>query len=321
MGSYLSFDFLAPLVMEVLLLMTLALSLNLINGCAGMFSLGHQGFYGLGAYAAGAFVIATRDALGPAALPASIVAGGLAAALFGLIVGIPCLRLKGDYLAIATLGFAEIFRISASQIDYVGGPRGLVVPAVVLGRRPRHEVEALRASLGISVTERTAYYAFYLAIAAALLLFTWLVIHNLMRSSHGRAIYAIREDEVAAELLGVDLTRYKVAVFLIGAGFAGLAGAVRANEFGYITPKAFDLLFGVNLLLYVVLGGQGRLAGSAIAVVILFGLERALATELFGALPPGAGGFVARWWQVIYALLLVAIVLVRPQGIMGKKSV
>ncbi len=236
-------------------------------------------------------------------------------------MGIPCLRLKGDYLAIATLGFAEIVRIAASQIEYVGGPRGLEVPLVVVGRSPRREVQALKDLFGISVTEQVAFYALYLAIAAALLFATWLVIRNIMRSSHGRAIYAIREDEVAAELLGVDLTRYKVAVFLIGAGFAGLAGAVRANEFAYVTPKSFDLMFGVTLLLYVVLGGQGRLAGSAVAVLILFGLERTLATQFFGMLPEAGEQFVRQWWQVIYAALLVAIVIARPRGIFGKKSV
>jgi branched-chain amino acid transport system permease protein len=280
LSPYLRFEFLAPLAVDVLLLMTLALSLNLINGCAGMFSLGHQGFYGIGAYTGAVVVNAlgaalgagAGDALPPAAgaavLAASILAGGAAAALFGLVVGIPCLRLKGDYLAIATLGFAEIFRVVVSQLEVVGGSRGLAVDCYVLFTRGRSEV--------------FSFYVVFLAVSAALVLLTLVVIRNMMKSSHGRAIYAIREDEVAAELLGVDLTRYKVMVFAIGAGFAGMAGGVLANAKLYITPVDFGLMFGVVLLLYVVLGGRGSQAGSMIAVLVLFGLERVLATRFFG---------------------------------------
>lgn len=305
-SGYLSFNFLAPLVVDILLLMTLALSLNLINGCAGMFSLGHQGFYGVGAYAAGAFVFYAGAATGWAALPLSILAGGAAAALFGLVVGIPCLRLKGDYLAIATLGFAEIFRVVVTQLDAVGASRGLRIDPPVLSR---------------TLDQRFQFYVLFLAISAGLVVWTLVVIRNIMKSSHGRAIYAIREDEVAAELLGVNLTRYKVTVFAIGAGFAGLAGGVLVNFKLYITPIDFGLIFGVVLVLYVVLGGQGSLGGSMIAVVVIFGLERVLATRFFGSLPPAADEWVQRYWQVIYALLLIVLVLVRPQGILGKKSV
>jgi branched-chain amino acid transport system permease protein len=335
LSPYLSFDYLAPLGVDVLLLMTLALSLTLINGCAGMFSLGHQGFYGVGAYVAAAtanvFVTAIGPRLGltslaehgellkggaahqldPAVgvpvLVASILAGGLAAAIFGLIVGIPCLRLKGDYLAIATLGFAEIFRVAVSQIEALGASRGLSIDYAVVFTRAR--------------SEKMSFYVLFLALSGALVLWTLLVIRNMMKSSHGRAIYAIREDEVAAELLGVDLTRYKVIVFAIGAGFAGLAGGVLAHAKLYITPIDFGLMFGVVLLLYTVLGGRGSLAGSMLAVVVLFGLERALATRFFGSLPPRASDVVGEWWQVIYALLLIVLVIARPQGILGKRTV
>ena len=307
LSNYLSFGYLAPLAVDVLLLMTLALSLNLINGCAGMFSLGHQGFYGVGAYAAGAFLIYVGPKLGVLALPLSILTGGAAAAIFGLLVGIPCLRLKGDYLAIATLGFAEIFRVAVSQLEFVGASRGLTVDFVPLFSRSRSQI--------------FHFYLLYIGVAAGLVLLTLLVIRNMMKSSHGRAIYAIREDEVAAELLGVNLARYKVVVFAIGAGFAGLAGGVLVNAKLYITPVDFGLMFGVVLLLFVVLGGQGSLLGSMIAVVVIFGLERVLATQVFGSLPPGAADVVQKWWQVIYALLLILLVLARPQGILGKRSV
>jgi len=306
-GGIFSFGYLAPLAVEILILMTLAISLNLINGCGGMFSLGHQGFFGVGAYAAGVIVVYVaplfEPTLGPGALHGScslalsIVAGGLAAAGFGLLVGVPCLRFSGDYLAIATLGFAEIFRVVMINISAVGGPRGFDLPYVLFRRTP---------------SQKLAYYTLYLAVAAALLVVTLAVIRNLMRSSHGRAIYAIREDEVAAELLGVDLTRYKVTVFAIGAGFAGLAGGVFANMKTYITPNDFSLMFGVLVLLYVVLGGLGSLAGCMIATLVLFGLERVLAQ---------LQATIGTWWQVVYALLLVVLVLVRPQGLLGKKSV
>ncbi len=299
--------YLLPLAGEVLIFMTLALSLNLINGCAGMFSLGHQGFFGVGAYAAGIVVFYGGPALlpalgeghaaGAAVLALSILAGGLAAAAFGLAVGVPCLRLKGDYLAIATLGFAEIFRVVTINIDAVGGPKGFNIPFVLIER---------------TKSTKVLYYAIYLAIAAALVVLTVIVIRNIMKSSHGRAVYAIREDETAAELLGVDLTHYKVVVFVIGAGFAGLAGGVFANMKTYYTPNDFNLLFGVLVLLYVVLGGLGSLWGCMLATLALFVIERALAQ---------LQSVIGTWWQVVFALLLVAIVLVRPQGILGKKSV
>lgn len=308
LSPYLRFEFLAPLGIDILIYMALALSLNLINGCAGMFSLGHQGFFGVGAYAAGAFVVYLHGPLGVASLPLSIAAGGLAAAAFGLLVGIPCLRLKGDYLAIATLGFAEIFRVVVSQIDEVGASRGLRIPPVAFAS---------------SKSEIVRFDLLYLAVSLALVLGTLFVIRNMMKSSHGRAIYAIREDEVAAELLGVDLTRYKVIVFVVGAGFAGLAGGVFAHAKLYITPVDFGLMFGVVLLLYVVLGGRGSLAGSMIAVLVLYGLERVLATRVFGVFEDGAprvDQLIEHWRQVIYALLLIVLVLARPQGILGKKS-
>jgi branched-chain amino acid transport system permease protein len=287
----------APLIVDILTFMTLALSLNLINGCAGMFSLGHQGFFGVGAYTAG-IVVVYAGLPAAIALPTAILAGGLAAAIFGLIVGIPCLRLKGDYLAIATLGFAEIFRIAMVNLDAVGGPRGFNMGSGIPFAR--------------TLQSRPAYYGLYLGIAASLVVVTYVVIRNIMKSSHGRAIYAIREDEIAAELLGVDLTRYKVTVFAIGAGFAGLAGGVFAGKNLYITPNDFSLMFGVVLLLYVVLGGLGSLGGCIIATLFLFVLERVLALSQ---------SVIGTWWQVVFALLLILIVLIRPQGLLGKRAV
>lgn len=304
-----SFGYMAPQVADLLILMTLAVSLNLINGCAGMFSLGHQGFVGVGAYAAALAVNALSPHLGNGALGGgatlllSVLAGGVAATAFGLLVGVPCLRLKGDYLAIATLGFAEIFRIIILNVDAVGGPAGYRLPYALFNRSP---------------SQKVAYYVCYIVLAAALLGIALLVFRNIMRSSHGRAIYAIREDEIAAEILGVDLTHYKVVVFAIGAGFAGLAGGLLANVTVYVTPNQFSMLYGVKLLLYVVLGGLGSMGGAILAAFALFLLERAL-DQLQTVVVFGSA--VGTWTQVIFAVLLVVIVLVRPQGILGKRSV
>lgn len=307
LAGIVNFGFLAPLAIDLLILMTLAVSLNLINGCAGLFSLGHQGFFGVGAYAGGLTLVMLSPHLGGgpvgggATLLASIIAGGLAATAFGLIVGVPCLRLKGDYLAIATLGFAEIFRIIVLNMDAVGGPAGFRLPYVFEG-------------LTAAKSQKFMYYGFYLGVAALLLGAALLVIRNIMRSSHGRAIYAIREDETAAEILGVDLTRYKVTVFALGAGFAGLAGGVHANMKSYITPNDFSMMFGVTLLLYIVLGGLGSMGGALMATTALFVLEQLLnQLQKFEA--------IGTWSRVIFAGLLVVIVLVRPQGILGKRSV
>jgi branched-chain amino acid transport system permease protein len=247
---------------------------------------------------------------GGATLLLSILAGGAAACLFGIVVGVPCLRLKGDYLAIATLGFAEIFRVLVINIDAVGGPRGFDLPNLLFAR---------------TKSERVAYYALYFALALGLLAWTVVVMRNIMRSSHGRAIYAIREDEVAAEILGVDLTQYKVWVFIIGAGFAGLAGGLWGNMKTYFAPNDFSLLFGVVLLLYVVLGGLGSIWGCIVATFTLYVLERALAQLQTVPIPflgdPAHPVTIGTWWQVIFALMLVVIVIARPQGIVGKKSV
>ncbi len=316
-------NFLLANAVQLALFIVVALSLNLINGCAGMFSLGHQGFFGVGAYAGAAFAVyALPTSAWAEAGPAghSLVLGGLglagsiaAGALFGLVVGIPCLRLKGDYLAIATLGFAEIFGVIVRTLDIsierferswgIAGSRGCDIPRLITKSDRAHE---------------TVFNLFYLAVAVLLIVAVAIVIRNIMRSSHGRAIYAIREDEVAAEILGVDLTHYKVVVFVVGAAMAGAAGAVFAHFVGYITHLHFDLMFGVTILAYVILGGLGRMLGCAVATVVLYTQNEAL--RLFS----GQGGIydvLASWRPVIFPVLLIALVLARPQGILGKKSV
>lgn len=304
--------FLLDHAVHLSILVMLALGLNLINGFAGMFSLGHHGFFAVGAYAAGAFLLYGAQG-GAGVADASIAAGSfeaiawfasscavgvLAAALFGVVVGVPCLRLRGDYLAIATLGFGEIVRIIAQNTEAVGGARGLEVSYLLIER---------------GVDTQLTYVIFYAALIIALTAVTYVVIRNLIRSSHGRALIAIREDEVAAELVGVNLARRKVMAFVVGAAFAGLAGALYVNYMTQIEPKEFNLLKGIYILLFVVLGGMGSLSGTVIAGFVLYTVDKVL----LNLMPPAIG----EWREVMFALLLVLLMILRPQGFFGQREV
>lgn len=281
----------------------LALSLNLINGFTGMFSLGHHGFFAVGAYAAGALLLYTMPAGGGVGIGitwflASLVVGMLAAALFGLVVGVPCLRLKGDYLAIATLGFGEIVRIIMQNTAAVGGARGLEVEYTLITR---------------SADTQMAYVVLYGVLVALGAVLVYVVIHNLLRSTHGRALIAIREDEIAAELLGVNLSRYKVLAFVLGAGMAGLAGALYLNYMTQIEPREFNLLKGIYILLYVVLGGMGSLSGTVLATVLLYVLDKIV----LNLMPPS----IQSWREVMFAMLLILLMIGRPQGLLGNREI
>ena len=286
---------------------TLTLSLNLINGFCGLFSLGHQGFWAIGAYAAGITVVYSNGSWLGFAL--SFLAGTLAAGLFGFLVGLPCLRLKGDYLAIATLGFGEILRNLVQNSQTLGQSLGLQVPNVVRDH-----------------TSRNGHACIYLALAFSVASLTLVVLRNLIHSAHGRAIQAIRDDERAAELVGVNLTYYKMLVFTIGAAFAGLAGAVYANYSTLVTPDDYSFNQGVLMVVMVVLGGMGSFGGTILATTVLYFAPVLLdlwlpLTRIPVFYDPTQGGWVYRevkeLWQVFFALLLIIVVLLRPQGIMG----
>jgi branched-chain amino acid transport system permease protein len=252
----------------------LAVSLNLINGFTGQLSLGHAGFMGVGAYAS---VIATQMLNMPFAV--GIIAGCLGAALAGFIIGVPTLRLKGDYLAIATLAFGEIIRVVLQNIDAVGGPAGI-----------------------LGITQLTTWAWLFAAT-----IITILVIQNIINSSYGRAIISVREDEISSELMGVNTTKYKVIAFVIGAMFAGLAGALYAHYFYIIKPDTFGFLKSFDLLVMVVLGGLGSTTGAIIAAVFVTALTAAL--QAFPAIR-----------MILYALILVIVMIYRPQGLMGNKE-
>ncbi|NLT95830.1 MAG: branched-chain amino acid ABC transporter permease [Clostridia bacterium] len=257
--------------------MILAVSLNLVTGFTGQFSLGHAGFMSIGAYVCAIINMEMNSTTG---FLIGIFAGALAAALVGVIIGIPTLRLKGDYLAIATLGMAEIIRVVFLNLEITNGAAGLN-----------------------GIPRFTNWFWLYLFTVITILL-----ISNLLRSSYGRACISIREDEIAAEAMGINTTKYKVIAFAIGAFFAGIAGGLYSSYFYFIKPDIFGFLKSIDILVIVVLGGLGSMTGSVIAAVLLAVLTTLL--QSFTAVR-----------MIIYALLLVVIMLFRPQGLLGTKEI
>jgi len=281
----------------------LATSLNLINGFTGQFSIGHAGFMAVGAYASAFFSVTYGKAVESSfaflgetiatstVLLIAIVIGALVAAFMGLIVGIPSLRLKGDYLAIVTLGFAEIIRIVILNIDTVGGATGYQVPG----------------------------YAnfFWIGIFAVI---TVVVIHNIVKSDTGRALISIREDELAAEAMGVNTTRYKVTAFVIGSAFAGVAGVLFAHYNRFLSTNDFQFIKSFEIIIMIVIGGMGSMTGAILGAIIV-----TLLPELLRQLPDiqiGATTFrFADLRLVIFALILIFTMILRPQGILGTKEI
>ncbi len=273
----------------------LATSLNLINGITGQFSLGHAAFMAIGAYVTGVVLkhhVTPGEAstFGAGAMFIGLVLlGGLAAAAAGLLIGIPVLRLRGDYLAIATLGFGEIVytliinteKLGAYQ---VGGASGL------------HAIPAMNNFFWT--------YAFVVICVATI----W----RLVYSTKGKAFLAIREDEIAAAAMGVNTTFFKVAAFMIGAFFAGIAGGLWAALNGSIDPQSYRFMRSFEIVVMVVLGGSGSISGVIIAAVLL--------TCLPEALRPVKNLTGEDFRMIIYSLLLIGMMLLRPQGLMGNRE-
>jgi branched-chain amino acid transport system permease protein len=281
----------------------LAVSLNIVNGMTGQFSIGHAGFMAVGAYVAGVFSLALKEvALSflPVAMSdqifllLSLLLGGVAAAVCGFVVGLPSLRLRGDYLAIVTLGFGEIIRVFVQNTDAFGRALGLS---------------------GIPQTAGLGMVGFWVFVVV-------LVARRLAGSSHGRSLWAIREDEVAAEAMGVDTTGYKVRAFVISSFFAGIAGGLFAHFVPIINPGSFTFVKSMEVVVMVVLGGLGSTTGAIIAAVFLTLLPEALRSA-FTAM--GAEGSLAQKVDQIrmpvYGLMLVALMLLRPQGLFGTKEI
>lgn len=270
-------SYLQTTVATICINIILAVSLNLITGFTGQFSLGHAGFMSIGAYVCALITLRMPTILG---FIIGVFAGALAAAIVGILVGLPTLRLRGDYLAIATLGMAEIIRIVFLNMDNItNGAAGLQ-----------------------DIPQFTNWGWLFIYTAG-----TVLIISNFIKSSHGRACISIREDEIAAEAMGINSTRYKVTAFTIGAFFAGIAGALYASTFNFIDPKIFSFSKSIDILVIVVLGGLGSISGSIIAAILL-----AVITTYLQAF--------ANIQMIIYSLLLIVIMIFRPQGLMGSKE-
>jgi branched-chain amino acid transport system permease protein len=278
----------------------LAVSLNIINGHAGQFSLGHAGYMAIAAYYAG---FLTVFHFGPivdrfpdgttqqwivqnALLLAAVLLGGALAAIAGYVVGQPSLRLRGDYLAIVTLGFGEIIRVLILNIEKIGGARGL-------------------SGIG-----RWSKFFWVYLFAGITILISW----RLVNSSVGRAFLAVREDEVAAEAMGVDTTGTKVKAFVIGSFLAGAAGALYAHYMMYLNPTMFTFMKSFEVVVMVVMGGLGSISGSIVAAIILTFLPEGL-RSVKDYIP---GGKDPR--MVIYSITLIVLMLTRPQGLFGRRE-
>jgi branched-chain amino acid transport system permease protein len=264
----------------------LATSLNLINGVTGQFSLGHAGFMAVGAYTVGSMLKYFQPE-GQSAqwiFLATLLIGGLLAAIAGLAIGIPTLRLRGDYLAIATLGFGEIINIVITNTDSVG-------PFEIGQASGLHDIPWLAHTFWI--------YAWVVVCVVCI----WRIVH----STKGKAFLAVREDEIAAAAMGIDTTFYKVMAFVIGAFFAGVAGGLLAASQGNIAPNGFGFMTSVELVVMVVLGGSGSITGVILAAIVLTWLPEQLR-------------FLHDWRMVIYSLLLIIMMLVRPEGLLGRRE-
>ena len=263
-------------IIQVGIYIILAVSLNVATGYLGQLPLGHAGFMAVGAYA-GALFWKSGALEGPSSIIVGLVLAGLLAALFGIAIGIPALRLKGDYLAIITLGFGEIIRVAVVNLpDITGGTPGLK-----------------------NIPKHSTFTLVYICV-----IITCVVIHMMMKSRHGRAILSIRENEIAAESCGVNTTYYKVMAFTVSAFFAGIAGALYAGNQGLLVPSGFDFMTSINILVIVVLGGMGSMAGSIIAAAILTSLP--LALQSFND-----------YRMIVYSLLLIVVMVFKPSGLMG----
>jgi branched-chain amino acid transport system permease protein len=270
----------------------LAISLNLINGFTGQFSIGHAGFYAVGAYASAAVTFyggpAIRQVIG--FLPGSVqsivflfigvAVAAATAGIAGVAVGIPSLRLRGDYLAIVTLGFGEIIRVLILNIDAIGGARGFS-----------------------DVPRLSNFFWIYLAVVI-----TAVTVHNLINSRFGRAFISIRDDEIAAEAMGVDTTRFKVLSFVISSMFAGVAGSLFGHQQGFLHHNSFQFTTSFYLIIMIVVGGLGSIEGAIVgAILVTVGVE--------------ALRFLKEFRLVAFSIVLILFMIYRPGGLLGAWTV
>ncbi|MDR0487890.1 MAG: branched-chain amino acid ABC transporter permease [Propionibacteriaceae bacterium] len=269
-------DYVLITMVTICINIILATSLNLITGFTGQFSLGHAGFMAIGAYTTALITMRFPSIW---AFLGGVLLGAIIAAIVGFLIGLPTLRLRGDYLAIATLGMAEIIRVLLLNFEFTNGAAGL------------------------SGIPRNVDWTWLFVFTAG----SVLLISNFLKSIPGRDLIAIREDEIAASSIGINAVRAKTLAFVVGAFFGGLAGGLYSAYFYFIKPDLFGFLKSIDILIIVVLGGLGSLSGSVIAAILL--------------------ALISTWLQdfpemrmIIYGLILVVIMVFRPQGLLGDRE-
>ena len=269
-------DYYQAVLATICINIILGASLNLITGFTGQFSLGHAGFMALGAYSTALMILKFPNVWG---FLGGLLIGAVIAAAMGVLIGLPTLRLRGDYLAIATLGMAEIIRVLLLNFKFTNGAAGLFGMA------------------------RYASWPWLFVITAG----SVILIANFVRSAPGRNAIAVREDEIAAASIGVNVVKAKTMAFVVGAFFGGIAGGLYASYFYVVNPQSFGFLKSVNILVIVVLGGLGSLTGSVISAILLSIIQSAL--QDFPTIQ-----------MIIYAIILVLVMIFRPQGLMGDRE-
>ncbi|MEC0237824.1 branched-chain amino acid ABC transporter permease [Paenibacillus kribbensis] len=278
-------DYVLHIAITIGIYIILSLSLNIIIGYAGQFALGHAAFYGIGAYTSALLMLQWNVSFWVALPAAAIITG-----LFGLLLGSPVIRLRGDYLGIVTLGFGEIVRlVFVNWVDVTRGPMGLPgIPAPTL--------------FGYTFTEKTDFYYLILVLAAI----TIFVVHRIIHSGIGLNLLTIREDETLAQSIGIRPVKYKLMAFALGAFFAGVAGAFWASYISYISPDGFRYMDSVNILAMVILGGSASIPGSILGAVILV-----LAPELLR--------YVDDYRMMLMGVAIVLMMIFKPSGFWGEK--
>ena len=258
----------------------MALSVNIICGITGQLSLGQAGFMALGGYAT---ILLTDMAHLP--LPVSIILAALITAFFGFLIGFPTLRLEGDYLAIVTLAFGEIIRVVLVNLkDLTGGPNGK------------------QFNTTLTFFDGPAFF-----VITGILILIIILLQNFIRSTYGRAILAVREDEVAANANGIGVFKYKMIGFVIASFVAGIGGALYVSRIGFIKPDQASFTKSIDYLIFVVLGGMGSTTGAILAAYVLTFLQEVLR-------------FLKDFRLLIYPIVLIIVMIFRPQGLLGTKE-
>lgn len=280
-NSYIQAVFISFLINSIM-----ALSLNFITGLADQFSLGHAGLMAVGAYTS---AVLNKEFFGDSwvMIPVGVLAGAFVAAVAGYLVSLPSFKLKGDYLAIVTFGMAEIVRVVLLNWNHVGGPRGYN-----------------------GITKFPEFLQAY-GFAVILLTFTFLTMYRLKFSWFGRNLWAVNEDDIAAEVMGLEIAKTKRRAFVISSFFAGLGGGFYSHHLGYISPGSFAFIISVQILITAVLGGLGSLSGSILAAFILTFLPEALRSLRTSTIDVR---------MIVFPIILILMMILRPQGLMGRKE-